>query len=187
MQAFLDFLPVIAFVIAYWLTDFETAILVIMAAVVIQIIASWLVFKKVSKMHLASAALVIVLGGGSLLLENKDIFKWKPTVLNWLFALIFWASQYIGEKPIVRRILDAAAGETEFQMSKRDWNRLNLMWVWFFLISGTANLAVAYSFPEHIWVNFKLFGLLGLTFVFVLYQGWWISRRQPTPEAESPD
>lgn len=187
MQAFLDFLPVIAFVAAYWLTDFETAILVIMVAVGIQVILSWLVFRTLNKMHLASAGLVIVLGGGSLLLGNKDIFMWKPTVLNWIFALVFLASQYIGAKPIIRRILESASGEGEFQLSDPDWNRLNLMWVWFFLVCGAANIFVAYTFPEHIWVNFKLFGLLGLTLVFVIYQGWWISRRLPQTDAPSVD
>jgi len=178
MQALIDFLPVVAFVVAYWLADFKTAIAVIMAAMVLQVAITWLLTRSVSKMTLASAALVVVLGGGSLLLNNDLIFKWKPTVLNWVFAAVFLGSQFIGAKPIVQRLLQSVAKE-EIHLPPRDWRTLNLMWVVFFLVSGAANIYVAYNFPENVWVNFKLFGLLGLTVVFVLLQAAWLAKREP--------
>ncbi len=185
MQAFIDFLPVVAFVVAYWLTDFHTAIKVIMAAMVLQVAVTWLVTRTVSRMTLASAVLVVVLGGVSLVLKNELIFKWKPTILNWAFAAVFLGSQFIGERTVVQRLLQSVARE-QISLSGSDWRKLNLMWVVFFIFSGAANIYVAYNFPENIWVNFKLFGLLGLTFVFVLLQSVWLSRRENPAAAENP-
>lgn len=180
MQALVDFLPVVAFVVAYWLVDFKTAVLVIMVAMVLQVAVTWLVKREVSRMTLASAGLVVVLGGVSLLLKNDLIFKWKPTVLNWAFAAVFLGSHFIGEKTVVQRLLQSVA-KGEINLAARDWRTLNLMWVAFFLVSGAANIYVAYAYPENVWVNFKLFGLLGLTVVFVLLQAAWLSRREAAP------
>lgn len=180
MQALVDFLPVVAFVVAYWLADFKTAVVVIMVAMVLQVAVTWLVKREVSRMTLASAGLVVVLGGVSLLLKNDLVFKWKPTVLNWAFAAVFLGSHFIGEKTVVQRLLQSVA-KGEINLAPRDWRTLNLMWVAFFLVSGAANIYVAYAFPENVWVNFKLFGLLGLTVVFVLLQAAWLSRREATP------
>ncbi len=184
MQALLDFLPVVAFVVAYWLSDFNTAVLVIMMAMVLQVALTWIVRRTVSRMTLASAALVVVLGGISLMLKNDLIFKWKPTILNWAFAAVFLGSQFIGAKPIVQRLLQSMAKE-EITLADRDWRTLNAMWVVFFLVSGAANIYVAYNFPESIWVNFKLFGLLGLTVLFVLLQAAWLARRDGSTSSRS--
>jgi len=187
MQPLIDLLPVVAFFIAYYLTDFQTAILVIMIAMTLQVIATRLITGAVGKMLLASTGLVVGLGGISLLLQNELIFKWKPTVLNWAFAIAFIASRYIGDKTIVQRMLEAAARD-QIALSPRHWRQLNQMWVAFFLVSGLANILVAYNFSEEIWVNFKLFGLLGLTFVFVIIQTIWLNRHSgqndpgPTPD-----
>lgn len=177
MQVFLDFLPVIAFAITYWLSDFHTAVIVIMAAMVLQVVITWIVKRTVSRMTLASAALVVVLGAISLLLKNELVFKWKPTILNWAFAAVFLGSHFVGSRPLVQRLMQSVASEG-ISLADRDWRVLNLMWVAFFLLSGAANLYVAYTFAENIWVNFKLFGLLGLTVVFVLMQAVWLARRE---------
>lgn len=178
MQVFFDFLPVIAFVGAYWLTDMRTAIAVIMAAVTLQVLITWLVRREVSKMLLASASLVVVLGGLSLLIDNDLVFKWKPTVLNWVFAAVFLGSQFYGDRPVIQRLIESVS-EDELKLSADRWRRLNQMWVGFFTVSGAANLFVAYRYSEAFWVNFKLFGLLGMTLVFVLIQALWLSRQLP--------
>ena len=179
MQALIDFLPLVAFAVAYWLTrDMPTAILVIMVAISLQVVITWIVKRAVSSMLLASAALVVVLGGISLLLDDPVIFKWKPTVLNWAFAAVFLGSRYIGDRPIAQRILESVAKD-QFQLAQADWRALNLMWVMFFLVSGAANIFVAYRFAEPVWVNFKLFGLTGMTLVFALIQGVWLNNRAP--------
>jgi intracellular septation protein len=183
MQAFLDFLPVVAFVVAYWLTDFKTAILVIMIAMVIQVIATWLLTRTVNKLLLGSAGLVVGLGGISLLLDNDLIFKWKPTVLNWVFAAAFLGSRYIGAKTIVQRIMESVAKE-DIVLKDNDWQQLNIMWIAYFIIAGTANIVVAYNFSEAFWVNFKLFGLLGLTFAFMFFQAFWLTRKTGNNETD---
>ena len=176
MQPFVDFLPLIAFFAAYLMADLETAIVVIMIAMTIQVIATRLITGTVNKTLLFSCALVVGLGGISLLLQNELIFKWKPTVLNWVFALLFLASRFIGDKTIVQRVIQAAARE-ELALSVKDWQTLNMMWVVYFVVAGAANIFVAYTFSEAIWVNFKVFGLLGMTLIFILLQAAWLSRR----------
>ncbi|MDP2325050.1 MAG: inner membrane-spanning protein YciB [Gammaproteobacteria bacterium] len=177
MQALIDFLPLVAFAVAYWLTrDMHIAILVIMVAISLQVAVTWIVKRVVSTMLLASAGLIVVLGGISLFLDNPLIFKWKPTVLNWAFAAVFIGSRYIGDRPIAQRILESVAKD-EFRLTRADWRLLNLMWVTFFLISGAANIFVAYRFSEPVWVNFKLFGLTSMTLVFALIQGIWLNHR----------
>ncbi len=176
MQALLDFLPVIAFVTAYWLTgEMSTAIVVIMGAVALQVLATWLLKRELNKMLIASAALVFVLGGVSLVLDNPIFFKWKPTGLYWLFAAAFLGSQFIGEKPLAKRMMQAVSPD-EINLPEGVWSRLNLAWVGFFIFAGAANIYVAYNFEESVWVNFKLFGLFGITFVFLLLQTFWLSR-----------
>lgn len=183
MQTLLEFLPVIAFVIAYKLSDFKTAVVVIMVAMTLQIAVTWLLGRALNRMTLASAALVVIFGGVTLWLNNDLIFKWKPTILNWAFAAIFLGSHFIGSKTIAQRLLQSVS-KTEFALADRDWRILNVMWVVFFLVSGAANLYVAYNFPEAFWVNFKLFGLLGLTVLFVLVQAAWLVRKDTSATAE---
>ncbi|MBW7931768.1 MAG: septation protein IspZ, partial [Gammaproteobacteria bacterium] len=143
MQALIDLLPVVLFYVAYKFSDFRTAIVVIMAAMAIQVTLTWLITKTVSRMTLASAGLVIVLGGASLLVQNDLVFKWKPTILFWIFALVFLGSQYIGSKPIAQRFMESASKEA-ISVAAGDWRRLNLMWVVFFIVVGALNLYVAY-------------------------------------------
>ncbi len=187
MQALLDFFPVVVFFVVYGLSDMHTAVAAIMISVVIQIAISWAWLRKVNKMTLVSAGLVLGFGGVSLALNNDVIFKWKPTILNWLFALVFLGSRFIGEQPIIQRIIQAAAN-AQIQLHDADWHRLNMMWVAFFLVSGAANIFVAYNFSEATWVNFKLFGLLGMTVIFMVFQGIWLTRRdQQQPQTSQSD
>ena len=182
MQALLDFLPVIAFVTAYWVTgDMSVAIVVIMGAVTLQVIATWLIKRELNRMLIASAILVLLLGGISLVLDNPIFFKWKPTGLYWLFALLFLGSQFIGEKPLVKRMMQAVA-QDEMELEDNIWRKLNLAWVVFFVFAGAANIYVAYNYEESVWVNFKLFGLFGITFVFLVLQTLWLSRHMPDPD-----
>jgi intracellular septation protein len=172
MQLLFDLLPVIAFFIAYKLADIYVATAVLIVGVLAQTAWSWLKHRKVSPMLLTSAILVLVFGGLTLLVHDKTFIQWKPTIVNWLFAAAFLASQFMKGPSIVQRLM----GES-VKLEDADWRRLNLMWVVFFLFAGAANLYVAYNFSEATWVNFKLFGLMGLTLVFALGQGFWIARR----------
>ncbi|MFA7594514.1 MAG: septation protein IspZ, partial [Thiohalobacteraceae bacterium] len=104
-------------------------------------------------------------------LRDPVFIKWKPTVAYWLFAAVFLGSQFIGAKSLAERMMGHA-----IQTTRAVWRRLNLAWVVFFVVMGVVNLYVAYHYSEETWVNFKLFGLMGLTFVFVLAQGLILAR-----------
>jgi intracellular septation protein len=172
MQLLFDLLPVIAFFIAYKLADIYVATAVLIVGVLAQTAWSWIRHRKVSPMLLTSAVLVLVFGGLTLLVHDKTFIQWKPTIVNWLFAAAFLVSQYMKGPSIVQRLMSESV-----RLADADWRRLNMMWVAFFLLAGTANLYVAYNFSEAAWVNFKLFGLMGLTLVFALAQGFWIAKR----------
>ena len=179
MQLLFDFFPVIAFFVAYKLTDIYVATGVIIVAVVVQTAVQWVRHRKVSSMALISGALVLVFGGLTLIIHDKTFIQWKVTVVNWLFAVAFAASRYFGDRTIIERLL----GEN-LTLEQHLWRRLNWAWALFFSVVGAVNLYVAYNFPEAVWVNFKLFGVLGLTLAFALAQGVWLASKvqsdQPT-------
>ncbi|MET0535389.1 MAG: septation protein A [Steroidobacter sp.] len=181
MQLLFDFLPVIAFFATYKLTgDLFTATAVIIVAVIAQTAFQWLRHRKVSSMSLISGALVLVFGGLTLLIHDKVFIQWKVTVVNWLFALGFLASRYFGERTMIERMM----GE-QVQLEVAVWRRLNWAWIGFFTALGAINLYVAYSFSEATWVNFKLYGLIGLTAVFAVGQGLWLANKMPAEPQES--
>lgn len=177
MQLLFDFLPVIAFFVAYKLADIFVATIVIIVATIIQVGIHWLRTHRVNPMHLVSAGLVLVFGGLTLLIRDAEFIMWKPTVVNWLFAAAFLASTWnrLGGRPLIQRLMSAA--DAGLSLSPSLWRKLNWMWIGFFLLMGAANLYVFNHFDEDTWVNFKLFGMLGLTLAFVLLQGVWIASR----------
>ena len=182
MQLFVDYLPILVFFGAYFYKDIYFATAVLMVVMPLVFLAQWLITRKVNKIYLASTVLVILLGGMTLALRNPLFLYWKPTVLNWIIAVVFLGSQFIGEKPIVQRMLGGAATLADDQ-----WRRLNGLWVGFFLTVGFVNLYVAYTFSEPTWVRFKLFGMLGLTIVFVVIQTIWLSVMMSKAEAVEQD
>jgi len=176
MQLLFDFLPVLAFFVAYLLADIYVATAVLIVAVLIQTAVSFIRHRKVSPMLLISAALVLVFGGLTLWLHDSTFIKWKPTIVNLLLAAGFGVSHFTRGPTIVQRMIGDSV-----QLDAVDWRRLNLMWIGFFLFSAAANLYVAFNFAEATWVKFKLFGLLGLTLLFVVLQGLWLARRAEAP------
>jgi intracellular septation protein len=176
MKILFDFFPILLFFITFKLYTDPTegvlaATLVAIVASFIQVGIVWVRHHQVEKMHIVTLALIVVLGGATLLLRDEIYIKWKPTAVNWLFALVFLASQLIGRKSLVQRML-----EGNFSLQTAIWNRLNATWVLFFLLMGFLNLFVVYNFDTETWVNFKLFGLLGLTLLFVLAQSLYLVR-----------
>jgi intracellular septation protein len=127
--------------------------------------------RKVDTMLWISLAIIIVMGGATLVLRDPTFIKWKPTVLYWAFAAVLLGADLILKKNVIRTMMQA-------QMTLPDpiWTRLNLSWVGFFALMGALNLYVAYNFSESTWVNFKLFGGIGLMVIFVVIQGLMLSR-----------
>ena len=179
MKFFFDLLPVILFFAAFKLAGIYVATAVAIAASVIQVAYLWWRHRRVETMHLVTMGLILVLGGATLLLHDETFIKWKPSVVNWAFAAAFLISQYWGERPLVRRMLDS-----KMVLPDATWTRLNLSWVIFFTALGAANLVVAYTVDTATWVNFKLFGMMGLTFLFVIGQAVFLSRHLVDEEPE---
>ena len=181
MKLLLDFLPVIIFFIVYKSTDdiiLATAILI--PATLLQMLYTWIKTHKIEKMQLVTLVLVVSLGGLTVALNDESFIKWKPTLVNGLFAFAFLVSQFIGQKTIVERLMGSA-----IELPATIWRKLNLAWVAFFLTMGATNLAIIKLYPDNndLWINFKLFGMLGLTLVFILLQGFYISKyMKPEPE-----
>ncbi len=98
--------------------------------------------------------------------------------MYWAVAIAFLTSQFIGDKPFIQRMMEAATKDSgePLQLSRQKWVKLNLMWVVIFVFAGGLNIYVAYNYAEETWVNFKLFGLLGLTFVFIIAQSFWLAQ-----------
>lgn len=182
MQLLIEFLPIVAFFVAYKLGGMYVATGVLIAAVIVQSAVEWIRRRKVNPMMLASAGLVLVFGGLTLALHDPTFVKWKPTILYVLFAVAFVGSRFIGEKTLIERLL----GEN-IKLDRSNWNALNTVWAVFFLAMGAANLYVAYNYDENTWVNFKLFGLLGLMLVFTLAQGIWLASKMPPEDEAKPE
>jgi intracellular septation protein len=182
MQLLLEFLPIALFFAAYKFGDLFIATGVLIAAVLVQTAIQWIRHRKISPMMLASAVLVLVFGGLTLFLHDATFIKWKPTILYWLLAVAFLGSQFIGEQTFIQRMLGA-----NMQLERPLWTKLNVMWVVFFVFLGALNIYVAQNYDEATWVNFKLFGLMGLTFAFAIGQTLWLSNKLPPEEAETTD
>lgn len=179
MKVLLDYLAIALFVAAYYWRDIYFATGVLIVALFIQVAGLWVLTRQLPKMHLAGALLALVLGGVTLVLHDPTFIKLKPTVLYAVFTLILLGSHWIGERPIMQRLLSA-----NLQLPDLIWRRLNAAWALFFLFCGLLNLYVAFSFEEKIWVNFKLFGMMGLMLVFAIAQGLYLSRHLQNPPAQ---
>ena len=180
MQLLIDFLPIVLFFAAYFITDdFYTALLVIMVAAPVAMAVQYVMTRTFNKMTAVSTLLVVVLGGGALLLDNKMVFLWKPTVFYWAAALVFLVSQFVGDKPLIRRMMEAAGSGADdpIKLTDQQWSTLSIAWVVFFVVAGALNIYVAYAYSEPTWVKFKLFGLIGLTLIFIIGQSFWLAKQ----------
>ena len=182
MKLLTDLFPVILFFVAYQLYDIYVATLVAIVASVLQV--AWLKLRhgRAETTHWVTLGLLIVFGGMTLALKDPTFIKWKPTVVNWLFAAAFLLSELFMARGLLRRMMDHA-----ITLPDEIWTRLNLAWVAFFFAMGVLNLYVAYSYSEATWVNFKLFGFLGLTLLFMLAQGFYLSRHIAPEPASKED
>ncbi len=177
MKFLFDFFPVLLFFIIFKSYENQvdgmiTATAALMAATFLQITYNWFRHKKIEKMHVITLVLVVIFGGATIYFKDPLFLIWKVSIANWLFAIVFYASHFIGNKtPIVKRMMQA-----NITMPDVAWHRLSLSWVLFFVLTGVINLLVAYFFDFDTWVDFKLFGVLGLTLAFVVIQGIFLSK-----------
>ncbi|MGE5026906.1 MAG: septation protein A [Betaproteobacteria bacterium] len=166
MKFLFDLFPIILFFAAYKFFGIFTATAVAIGATFAQIGWVWFRHRKVDTMLWISLAIITVFGGATLLLHDATFIKWKPTVLYWLFACVLLVSQLGFGKNLIKAMMGK-----QMVLPENIWLRLNFGWAAFFAGVGALNLYVAFNYSESTWVNFKLFGILGLMLVFVLGQG----------------
>jgi len=174
MKKFLfDLFPLILFFGAYRYSDIYTATAVAITASILQIVWLKVTRKAIETTHWINLTVIVVFGGATLWLHSDVFIKWKPTVLYWLFAAIL-----IGARLFFKRNLLTHLMGKQITLARPVWDRLNAAWAIFFVLAGLANVFVAFSgyFTESQWVNFKVFGLMGLLFAFVIGQSIWLGK-----------
>ena len=171
MKFLFDLFPVILFFVAFKAFDIYVATGVAIAATFAQI--GWLLARgrKVDTMLWVSLAIIVLFGGATLLLRDETFIKWKPTVLYWLFGAVLAGASLLFRKNLIRKLM-----EEQLSLPERVWAQLNASWIGFFAFMGAANLFVAYRFSTDAWVNFKLFGGMGLMLAFVVAQSLLLAK-----------
>ncbi len=171
MKFLFDLIPVILFFAAFKLYDIYVATAVAIVATFMQIGWMWLRYRKVDKMLWISLVIIVLLGGATLALQNDAFIKWKPTVLYWIFALALLISNLFFNKNLIRMLL-----EKQLVLPVSVWNKVNLSWVGFFVLMGGLNIHIAFNYSIDTWVNFKLFGSMGLMLAFIVVQGAMLAK-----------
>lgn len=171
MKLLFDLLPLVLFFVAFRLFDIYVATAVAIVASIAQI--AWLKLrgKRVEGMQWAGLVIICVFGGMTLLLKDETFIKLKPTILYGCFALALLVSRFA----MGRNLIESMMGK-QVRLPTVIWDRLNWGWIAFFIAMAGLNLFVANNFSTDIWVNFKLFGSMGLTVLFVIAQALYLSR-----------
>ncbi|MEG1341901.1 MAG: septation protein A [Pseudomonas sp.] len=194
MKQFIDFIPLLLFFIVFKLepravefAGHSVEVGGIFSATAMLIISSVVVYgalfihqRKLEKGQWLTLLACLVFGGLTLAFHSETFLKWKAPVVNWLFALAFTGSHFIGDRVLIKRIMGHA-----ISLPEGVWTRLNVAWIAFFLFCGAANLFVAFTFQD-IWVDFKVFGSLGMTVLFLVGQGVYLSRHLHDSDPTTP-
>jgi intracellular septation protein len=184
VKQFIDFIPLILFFVVYKISPQAVDILGhsfmvggIFSATAMLIASSIVVYGilyvrqgKLEKSQWLTLIACLVFGSLTLAFHSETFLKWKAPVVNWLFALIFAGSHFIGDRLLIQRIMGHA-----LTLPQAIWTRLNIAWIVFFLFCGAANLYVAFTYQDF-WVDFKVFGSLGMTLLFLIGQGIFLAR-----------
>ncbi len=180
MKFLSEMLPILLFFLVYKWQGIYAATAAIIVALLLQTAYHRWRHGKVEPLQGAVLGLALIFGGATLLFRDPQFIQWKPTVLQWIMAVVFAGSGPLTGTPLIERML-----KSRIHLPPKRWRILNGAWVIFFLFSGVANLFVAKNYSEETWVNFKLFGLMGLTFLFVIVQAFYIARfGEERPEEE---
>ena len=174
MKLLIDFFPIILFFVAFKVWGIYTATAVAIVATVAQIAYLRLKTGKIEPMQWMSLGVIVLFGGATLLAHDDNFIKWKPTVLYWLMGGALLIGQLVFKKNLLRSVMGA-----QLQLPDAIWLKLNWAWTAFFATMGALNIWVAYNFDTDTWVNFKLFGGMGLMVVFVIAQAIYMSRYLP--------
>ncbi|GGD54872.1 septation protein A [Lacimicrobium alkaliphilum] len=179
MQFLLEFLPLLIFFVVYKMQDIFWATGALMLATLLQILVTYLQTKEVPKKQWVFLIMILVFGGLTIGLRDEHFIMWKPSIVYVLFAVILLGSQLM-KRPALKSLLGSA-----MVLPDKIWKRLNISWAAFFLASAAANLYVAYGFSESIWVNFKVFGMTGVTLIFTIATIMYAYKYMPEEQTDS--
>jgi intracellular septation protein len=173
MQFLADYFPLILFFVAFKWQGIFVATAVAIVASVIQI--AWFRYQrgKVAPVHWLSLVIIGVFGGATLVLQDENFIKWKPTVLYWLFGAILLGGRVFFGRNLISGLL------SELKLPEAVWTRVTWSWVAFFAVMGVLNWYVAFHYPTDTWVNFKVWGSMILVVIFVIAQGLMLARHMP--------
>ncbi len=169
-----DFIPVLLFFITFKLYGIYTATLVGIIATAAQVILTTLWKKKLDRQQCITLVVFVIFGGMTLYFHNPIFVKWKPSIIFWIFGMVFLGSHFVGKKVLVQRMMENMLEGKK--LPDVVWKRMNLAWAAFFLVLGSINIFIAYHFSTDAWVNFKLYGILGLLILFSVVQAMCLSR-----------
>ncbi len=186
MKPLFDLFPAIVFFVAYagFGKDIILATIALLAASAVQITLGWLLWRKVDRMHLVIFGVLAVFGGLTIVLHDETFIKWKPTIVDIIFAVVLLGGQFAGTRNLLQRMVEAimkrAAPTMVIDAPKSTWTLVNASAILFFLGCAALNLHVAYTYDTDTWMIFKFFGLTALNFVFMIGIIIWLSRHAHT-------
>ncbi len=187
MKVLYDLFPLLLFFAAYKFFDIYVATGVAIVASVIQVAGYWLWHRRFETVQVVTLAIITVFGSMTILLHDDTFIRWKPTLVYWILGALMVGSHWFGGRTAIDRMLSA-----QVTLPEPVWRRLNLAWGAFFLVLGVLNLYVAFYYRldldeaarRDIWVNFKVFGLMTITIVFVIAQSFYMARHMPHDKPE---
>lgn len=180
MKQWLDYIPLVLFFASFKLLGIFPATAILIGSTVLLYGYIWFSEGQLQKNHKIVLVITLLFGGLTLFFHDVTFIKWKAPIINWILASVFLGSHFIGDKLAVERLMGQS-----IQLPAPVWTRLNIVWILFFIALGAANLYVAFHYDANVWINFKVFGSLGLTLAFVVGQMFFISRYLPSETSDS--
>ena len=194
MKQFLDYIPLVVFFTVWTLDEriiniagYDYTLGGVFSAAEFLLVTSILVYggiflaqKSLDKFQIITLVVVVIACIPTIYFRNTDYLKWKAPIVNWIFAIAFIGSRFFSDKPAIEHMMGHA-----IDAPKHVWNTLNTVWVCFFILLGIVNLAVAFTLSESMWINFKVWGNLIITFVFVFAQMPYLAKYIQEEEAEN--
>jgi intracellular septation protein len=171
MNVFFDLIPAIAFFIAYKMAGIYIATIVLIVMSILQFGYTLIRYRRIDFLQAMICLLVLVFGSATVLLHDSEFLQWKVSVASWLMGVAFWATGRFTQTPLIQRML-----KDSIELTPPVWKRLNRWWACYFLTLGVLNLIVAKLFSLNAWVDFKVFGIFGLTVLFVIAQGVYLQK-----------
>lgn len=176
MNFLYDLLPVVLFFVAFKMFGIYVATTVGIIVTALQVLVTLLIKKRLDKQQFITLLVFLVFGGMTLYFHNPIFVKWKPTIIYWIFAIALFLSHFIGKKTLMQRMLEKLLEKNQAVLVNNVWKKINIAWTIFLIFLGGLNLYVAYHFSTDAWVNFKLYGTLGLLFLFTFAQSVYLAK-----------